>query len=239
MTNRDLSKIDDVTLLAAAAHELKNPLTVILGMSSMLEEEAFGKLRAKQKEQVRHIVKASHRLGLLVDSLIHLDNLEHQWPSRLMQLQTQIERVIEDVSEASADKDLTVEFEPRRLPLIFANPISIYQLLLHIISSAVRYAPAGSIVSIEARRKKGQVVVTVYSTGYGMTPKEARTIKQRIGRQRQPVRAYSSSSGLGMFIAQSIVEFYGGSLQAVKQQQGSCVTLRLPASKQLELWGEK
>lgn len=239
MTDRDLSKIDDVTLLAAAAHELKNPLTVILGMSSMLEEEAFGKLRTKQKEQVRHIIKASHKLGLLVDSLIHLDNLEHQRPSCLMQLQTQIERVIEEVSEISGDKDITVEFQPRRLPLIFADPASIYQLLLHIISNSIRYAPAGSIVRVEARRKKGQVMVEVHSGGYGMTPKEARTIKQRVGRQRQPVRAYSSSSGLGMYIAQSIVEFYGGSLRVVKQQQGNCVILRLPASKQLELWGEK
>lgn len=232
----DLDGLDDIKLIVAAAHELRNPLTIIRGMSSMLEDETFGKLRVRQKEQVRHITKASRRLGMLVDSLVHLDNLHQEQHRQLLQLQTQIEQVIDELSEAAADKDITIEFKPRRMPLIHANRSNMFQLLLHVISNSIRYAPEGSVVKIGTRREGGHVAMSVMTSGIGVSPKEIRTIKDKLGRQRQPVRAHSSSSGLGMFIAQTIVELYGGSLHAVRHSSGHGVVLKLPATKQLKLW---
>ncbi|MEX0748483.1 MAG: HAMP domain-containing sensor histidine kinase [Candidatus Saccharimonadales bacterium] len=226
----------ELGLIAATVHELKTPLTLIHGMSAMLESETFGELNFKQREQIRHISSASERLGFIIDSLLHVENLPHTQRLQPVQLQTELQAAIGAMAEKAAEREIVIKYRPKRLPPVLADPISIYQLLMHLVSAAIRYAPSGSAIEIKTKRRNKEAVIQLRDHGAGISSKEAKSILESFGKRRQPIRAHSDSSGLSLYIAKSIVEFYGGSLQVSSLSQGSQLTICLPISNQLSLF---
>ncbi|MEX0668383.1 MAG: HAMP domain-containing sensor histidine kinase [Candidatus Saccharimonadales bacterium] len=229
---------NDLELIAATVHELKSPLTLIHGMSSMLETESYGELNIKQKEQVRHISKASKRLGFLIESLIHIEKLPSSQRLQPVQLQSELQSVIETHEDKIGEKDLTIKYTPKKLPPVLADPSSVYQLLMHIVSSSIKYAPVGSSIDISTKLTGEFVAMRVKDSGGAILPKEASSIRSRFGKHRQPIRSRSDSSGLSLYIIQSIVEFYGGLLSVSSLSGGSSITVKLPISNQLDLFEE-
>lgn len=230
------TRSDDLGLIAATVHELKTPLTLIHGMSAMLENETFGELNFKQREQIRHISRASKRLGFLIESLLHVENLPHAHRLQPVQLQSELKKAIAATSERAAEREIVIHYRPKRLPPVLADPASMYQMFVHILSASIKYAPSGSSIKVTTARKQGQAIVRVRDNGAGVKPKELRAIRHSFGRMRQPVRAHSDSSGLSLYIIQSIVEFYGGSLHVATTADGSQLSVILPASSQLSLF---
>ena len=226
----------DLQLIAATVHELKTPLTLIKGMSSMLESETFGELNFKQREQIRHITKASHRLGFLVESLLHVENLPYTQQKQPVQLQSELQLAIASLAEKAAEREIAIRYRPKRISPVLADPLSVYQVLMHLLGMSVKHAPEGSTISVTTRKKKGSMSVQIADESPGIATKEARKIKESFGVRRQPVRAHADSSGLSLYVIKSIVEFYGGELSVSSTKHGSSVAVSLPLSNQLSLF---
>ncbi len=237
MVNTKLQRDDsELKLITATVHELKTPLTLIHGMTSMLETESYGELNLQQKEQIRHISKASKRLGFLIESLTHIEKLPNSQRLQPVQLQKELLAVINAHEDRVAEKDISIRYQPKKIPPVLADPKSIYQLLMHIVSSSIKYSPPGSSIDISTKLSGEYVSMRVRDSGGVIMPKEMRSIKAKFGRHRQPIRSHSDSSGLSLYIIKSIVEFYGGSLSVSSRPNGSSITIKLPISDQLSLF---
>ena len=174
----------------------------------------------------------------MVESLLHVENLPYSRLEQPVQVQSELYLAIASVSEKAAERDIAISYKPKRLPPVLADPSSVYQILMHLLSMSIRHAPEGSAISVKTMRRQDCVQVRIADESTGIAAKEARNIKQSFGRSRQPIRSHGDSSGLSLYIIQSIVEFYGGTLRVSSRSSGSVATVSLPLSNQLSLFDE-
>ncbi len=235
MSNQEDSR--ELELIAAAVHELKTPLTIVHGMSAMLQSQSHGELNEQQQEQVEQIRRAGNRMNALVESLLHVENLPYTQHIRPVQLHSELQAVLEEVESTAQQRNVTVAWQPRQtLPPVLADSVSAYQLLTHAITAVVKQAPAESEVTVRTRRRGSMVVVRIDTHGEPITPGEVKHIDRTVGKQLQPVRGQGGSAGLSWYIVKSIVEFYDGALVVSPQESCTTISIRLPMSNQLSLF---
>lgn len=227
---------DKLDLIAATVHELKTPLTLINGMSSMLDSQLHGDLNDRQREQVRHIQQATQRLGALVESLLHVENLPYARNRQPVQLQYELKAVAEELAEYASERDVGIVYKMHKTPPVLAEPSSVYHVLSHSVMTAIKHSPSGSTVNIGVRRRSEEVALYIDSNGAPILPKEVSKIEKNLGVHRQPIKSQGNSAGLSLFIIKSIVEFYEGRVSVSSQNDKGRLTISLPISNQLSLF---
>lgn len=227
----------DLELIAATVHELKTPISLIHGMSAMLESDSHGELNSSQREQIRHIQKATGRLNALIDSLLHVENLPYSQHRQPVQLNSELEKASKQLNGDIQERKITLSTRVvKNLPPVLADPASVYQILSHTLNAAIKYTPQASVINLRTFRRGGMSVFQVETPGELIRPKEAKQISSSLGRHLQPVRSQGNSSGLNWYIVKSIVEFYQGSFRVSSVTRGTIITIKLPMSNQLSLF---
>ncbi|MCB0045326.1 MAG: HAMP domain-containing protein [Caldilineaceae bacterium] len=212
-------------MTADIAHDLRTPLSVILGYTEALSD---GKLRGSpQMYDVLH--GEAQQLSRLIDDLRTLSladagelalNLTPLAPHRILE---RAQTAFSDLA-AAADIALTVQVD-ENLPLIEVDPDRIAQVLGNLISNALRYTPAGGQITLSAAAADDAVLMSVQDTGEGIAPEDLDLIFERFYRSDQ-ARPDNGESGLGLAIAKSIVEAHGGTI-AVTSRPGTGTTFQL------------
>lgn len=235
MSKRDTPR--DLELIAATAHELKTPLTIINGVGATLESESHGELNDQQREQIARIRSAGERMNALVNSMLHIENLPYTQYTRPVQLHSQLNSVLQEAEAAARKRNVTLTWRPRQtLPPVLADTASVYQLLTHTVTAVVKHAPGDSEVVLRTRCRAGMVVLRIDAPGEPARQEEVKRITETAGKQLQPVRGQGGSSGLNWYIVKSIMEFYEGSLNITPRSDHTVITIRLPMSNQLSLF---
>ena len=137
------------------------------------------------------------------------------------------------MSIASVGQDeVTVRADVQsELPLIRGDGERLRQVLQNLIDNAVKYSPAGREVAVHARRVNGGVRIEVSDHGPGIPPDQQRVIFEKFGRA-DVAGGSKPGTGLGLFIARSIAEAHGGSLEVRSQPNaGSTFVLELPLNR--------
>jgi two-component system OmpR family sensor kinase len=214
--------------LQDASHELKTPLTILEGeMSVALKrqrspEEYEGVLRSCL-EEIERLTRIVHNLL----TLARLDDREIALQRQSVDLAALACSVLEDMQVLADQKAVSLACKAAEALSVVADEQFMRQVLINIISNAVKYTPEGGAVSVDVLPGKGSVAVIVRDTGIGIKAEDIPFIFDRFYR----VEASRSSAGfgLGLSIAKSIVEAHGGtiSLQSVPGQ-GSTFTITLP-----------
>jgi signal transduction histidine kinase len=228
--NRDLAKLDKKKsdFVAIAAHELKTPLTLVQGYAEMLAEGSLQELPATAiKRQVGGIVKGAERLRTIVEAIIDVSlidtevlalNLETSSLLNIMELARA------DLIEAATERGQVIHFgDFSQLPYIEADALRLYQVFVNIIGNGVKYTPDGGRIDVTARELTGGddkptfVEVVVADTGVGIDLDEQERIFDKFYRVEGPelhssskTRFMGAGPGLGLTIAQGIVEAHGG-----------------------------
>jgi signal transduction histidine kinase len=198
-------------LTADIAHDLRTPLSVILGYTEALSD---GKLSgAPETYDVMHS-EALH-LSHLVDDLRLLslaDTGELPLNRRPIALQVLLERTAAAHQPQAAKKaiDLLVDADPA-LPEIEVDPERMAQVLNNLVSNALRHTPKGGRVTLSAVQQNGDILLSVTDTGSGISAEELPYIFNRFYRGDQ-ARQQNGESGLGLAIARSIVRAHGGTI---------------------------
>jgi heavy metal sensor kinase len=214
--------------LQDASHELKTPLTILEGeMSVALKrqrspEEYEGVLRSCL-EEIERLTRIVHNLL----TLARLDDREIALQRQSVDLGALACSVLEDMQVLADQKAVSLACKAAEALSVVADEQFMRQVLINIISNAVKYTPEGGAVSVDVLPGKGSVAVIVRDTGIGIKAEDIPFIFDRFYR----VEASRSSAGfgLGLSIAKSIVEAHGGtiSLQSLPGQ-GSTFTITLP-----------
>ncbi len=215
------------TLLATIGHELRTPLSVIKGNASTLLQGDVVWSAEDQHHFLQVISTQADRLAHLVSDLLDLSRLEagiltlHQRPRDLRELVGQFLRQLDDTTSA-----LTVAL-PEQLPLLELDGPRIEVVLRNLLANARAYG-AGE-VRIAARQEGGQVIVSVWNDGPGITPDELPHIFERFYRAKQGIQRRSGGTGLGLAICKAVIEAHGGTIWAESsEEQGTTISFSLP-----------
>lgn len=226
---KDLERVKS-EFLATASHDLKNPLTAIMGFSDLLQR--IDTLTPRQSEFIQRIKSASGQMLELVQDLMELARID-------MGIELKYEQVdLRDVVSA-----ITEEFRGQagvKQQIIFAElgttvaPVSvdmarIKQVLRNLAGNAIKYTPAGGQVCLTCNATPHAVIFQVRDTGLGIPEADLPHIFDKFYRVQADDREQIEGSGLGLAIVKAIVEQHGGQI-AVESifGKGTCFTVSLP-----------
>lgn len=217
-------------MTADIAHELRNPLLVIIGYLEAMRDDVLQPTHERlvtlydEAQHLQHLVTDLRTLSLADAGELSLQRevlppaelvlrIHSTWQTQAQQRQVQL--------------DLQI---PAVLPLIHVDPDRMIQVFNNLVSNALRYTPAGGTITLAARRDVDAVLLSVTDTGKGIAAEHLPLLFDRFYRADPARQEEEGASGLGLAIARSIVEAHGGSLSATSAGlgQGSTFTVRLP-----------
>ena len=224
--------------LANMSHELRTPLNAILGFSEIMKGEVFGSLGSPQYvEYAGHIHGSGQHLLGLINDVLDLARIE---AGRFVVKATEIDMreqaknalTLFAVRSAQGNVDLKQEVEPG-LPLLLADERALRQILLNLISNAVKFTPGGGHVTLFARRSgAGGMEVGVRDTGVGIDPADLDTVFEAFGQGQHDVAVREKGTGLGLPIVRGLVEAHGGKMRLSSELgKGTTVTCYFPRER--------
>ncbi|MGC9977045.1 MAG: ATP-binding protein [Syntrophales bacterium] len=235
---KKLEKIRE-DFVANVTHEIKTPLTAIIGFIETLERGAI-KEEATAKKFLHIISENAHRLGRLVDDLLLLSSIElgeRTLRFENISIASVIDSVLPMFETKAAEKSLTVDKRiPDGLPVIWADRDGMAQILVNILDNAVKFTPSGGKISISALQdNSGFVVVRVTDTGTGIQKSEIPRLGERFYRADKARSRELGGTGLGLSIVKHLVKAHKGSIDIESQVgKGTTVSLAFPANRVLK-----
>lgn len=220
-------------LVTNVSHELRTPLTAIKGLVETLRDGAIDDLNARDRF-LASIENETDRLIRLVNDLLTLSRADAQ------ALTLRRERFdLTQLAQSCAD-DLAAQTAARRVTLVVDGPHEavyveadadrIRQVLVNLLDNAIRYSPPGETVTVSLSHSPGRVTVRVQDHGPGIPAQEQARVFERFYRgDKSRVRKGDVSAGLGLSIAQTLVEAHGGQISLTSLPgQGTIVHFTLP-----------
>ena len=228
--------------LATMSHELRTPINAILGYNSLLQDGLFGKISDKQREGLERMGRAAGHLLSLINDILDLSRVEagkvRVNPGDI-ELHGFVEKVSESVRIMVAEKGLSYEAKVApELTSIRSDETRLRQVVLNLISNAVKFTDSGSVMLRVDRASSGDGVrFDVVDTGIGIAESEIERIFDEFTQVDQSETREHGGVGLGLAISRKLVKLLGGTLSVCSVQgRGSIFSVEIPASPSAE-WG--
>ena len=221
------------TFLSHVSHELRTPLNAVLGFAQ-LGRAAHAEGRHEPVEgYLAHVLSAGGQLRSLIDDLMDVSRIESGEMSIEMadvDVLAKMAHIAQLNAPLAAERNVSfhTEFAPGdRLPMR-SDPLRLRQVLMNLVSNAIKYNRPGGHVTLDARREGQNVRLQVRDNGHGMSDSQLDKLFQafnRMGREKTSIEG----TGIGLFITKRLVELLGGSLQVQSREGvGTTVTVTLP-----------
>ena len=219
--------------VASVSHELRNPMGAIQQSISVILTGTAGPITDHQKKFLTNAERNLNRLGLLIDDLLDLAKLE----ARKMELKYELcpmDKIVSDVLETmetwAKNKNINlVKHLSTSLPEINIDPDRVTQILVNLISNAIKFTPSGGTITVEAAvPDNSQMKVSVTDTGIGIAKEDIAKIFnkfQQVGKKKPT----ESGTGLGLAIVKELVQLHGGDITVESElENGTQFTFTLP-----------
>lgn len=219
--------------LANMSHELRTPLNAILGFSELLRDDDTGRFDASTGHRfLDQIHSSGQHLLQLINDILDLSKIEAgqmELHSERVQIGESVGLVLATVEPLAKTKDITIDYvSGQRLHLV-ADPTKLKQMLLNLVSNAIKFTSAGGRISIRTRQVGSWIEIAVTDSGIGIAEAdldrlftEFQQLDAGHGRQQE-------GTGLGLALTKRFAELHGGEVKVQSVSgQGSTFTLRLP-----------
>jgi len=223
-------------ILGTVAHDLKNPLGVILGRTEMLTE-LIGASSSKESitAQVEHIRDATKRLTSMVDHLIS-DAMADAFDITIRREPVDIAALVTEVAEANQptamnkQQIIAVSAPPDRFTMCDSDRMR--EAIDNLVSNAIKYSPIGGKIALLVTHDDAHTVIRITDEGAGLSPEDLGRLFGRFQRLSAKPTAGESSTGLGLSIVKRIIDMHGGKVTAdsAGPGQGSTFAIVLPAT---------
>jgi two-component system cell cycle sensor histidine kinase PleC len=224
--------------LATMSHELRTPLNAVIGFSDVLRSELFGPVGSpKYRDYAEHIHDSAQHLLTVLSDILDMSKVEagkvtlNEEPFDVAELVGEVAALFE--REAGFAKvELGRGIMPD-LPPLLADARYVRQMLINLLSNALKFTPAGGRIQITALPDgNGDLVLGVADTGIGMTPAQLEVALAPFGQIDSPLMRKYQGTGLGLPIVKSLIELHGGRLAiASAPGEGTRVSLVFPAAR--------
>jgi len=214
-TNERLREMDRLKteFLSAASHELNSPIAIIRGYLHMLLYEGFGRVDKKAREYLERAYRKSEILAKLVDELLNVSRIEQgrlQIEIRPKDVLPILKETCNEYAEEARRKGLEFIFNPPpSLPKVFANPEKFQEILVNLLSNALKYTKVGKI-EVGIREEKERLTFWVRDTGMGIPLKNQKFIGEKFYRVESSLITSISGSGLGLYLVKKYLGLMNG-----------------------------
>ncbi len=202
--------------LANMSHELRTPLNAIIGFSEVLLEHMFGELNEKQDEYVDDVLSSGRHLLSLINDILDLSKVEAgRMELELAQfdLPLAVENTITLVRERASRHGISLHREvDKRLGDFVGDERMIKQILLNLLSNALKFTTEGGRVEVKAVLLDGSVEISVSDTGIGIAPEDQEAIFEEFRQVGTPYTQKREGTGLGLTLTKKFVEIHGGKI---------------------------
>ncbi len=240
-TNERLDEINRTKthFLAVATHEIRTPLNIIMGYNRFLLQEKTGELNPEQKRILDESVQSCERLLNIVNEMLDFSRIE----SGQLKLQNQqsdvlglLRRVYRQMKLIADREEIELMLDVPDAPvLIIHDPDRVEQVLVNLISNAIKFTPSGGVITLSARERarngSGFLEIAISDNGVGLSP----SMMGKIFKDYQPFLSqeagpsHPKGAGLGLAISKKIVEAHGGRIWAEsKKGEGATFLFTLP-----------
>lgn len=227
--------------LANMSHELRTPLTAIVGYGSVLSDGIFGPLNDKQLDALTAITRSGDHLKTLIDDVLNLARIEsgketpeptkvpvrellHQ-ATKLMQ-QTAMSKNIK-LDSFQGDEELLNLF-------LHCDQKHIHQIVINLMSNAVKYTPKGGRVWVSATKMADKLRISIHDTGVGISAEKMKKLFERFERGEDTYSKSQEGTGIGLNLTRRLVELNGGRIGVEsKLGEGSIFWIMMPISNDI------
>jgi signal transduction histidine kinase len=218
----ELAETDRVRrdLVANVSHELRTPITAL---QAKLENIIDG-VEPPDRETLETMLAQVERLGRLVQQLLDLSRLESgslPLERREFDVEPMLRHAVRETELRSPDVTLNVDVEPPDL-VLDADPERLHQVVANLVENALRHSPSGGTVSVAARAVRDAVQFEVTDDGPGIPDADSRRIFERFYRADSSRSSNNGGAGLGLAIAQWIVDLHGGEIHPERRAPHGC-----------------
>ena len=220
--------------LANMSHELRTPLNAIIGFSEVLSERMFGDINEKQAEYISDILQSGQHLLSLINDILDLSKIEAgrmELELSDFDLPSSIENTLTLVRERAVRRGIELGHTvDEHLGMVRADERRVKQVLLNLLSNALKFTPEGGRIDVRAAVRDGMAEISVADTGVGISPEDQELVFEEF-RQVGTAAKKVEGTGLGLAISRKFIEVHGGRIWVESQVgKGSTFAFTLPLS---------
>lgn len=219
--------------LANMSHELRTPLNSIIGFSEVLLEKYFGNLNPKQTSYVQNINNSGQHLLELINDVLDLSKIE-AGQFELLKSQFNLSKVFElviNILNVRAKKK-NIEFTNTgidRLGQFYADERALRQILLNLLTNAIKFTPEGGKVTLSAICNDEYLEVSISDTGIGIAKENQEMVFEEFIQVNSSATKNQEGTGLGLAIVKRLIEMHGGHIYLASELgQGSTFSFHIP-----------
>lgn len=221
----DRLKID---FLSNVSYQLRTPLNAIVGFSEILHNGYYGALNDRQKQYTGHVLESANRLSVLVDAILDLSSIEagymrlHPEPVRISVL---VDELLGLTQEWAGNQQVIIQADiAPDVGVVTLDVKRIKQILLNLISNAIKFTPAGGKITVQSYRHDDGITLAVSDTGRGIPLEDQQRVLGAFERAG-PASGNSTGAGLGLALVRRFVELHGGKV-TLESTIGKGTTIR-------------
>jgi signal transduction histidine kinase len=220
-------------LLGATVHDLRSPITILKGFLGVLSAGLVGELTAEQREIVGRMKRQSESMIALINDLLDVHAVQ-AGRLELNRQEVDLAEYLRDLHEANAllarekNIDLRLEVGPD-VPKVTLDPNRIAQVINNLVTNAIKFSHAETVVVLRATRREEGVEIAVVDQGQGIAPEEIPNLFAEFGKTTVKPTGGETSTGLGLAIVKRLVEAHGGQVRVESRPgEGSTFSFLLP-----------
>ncbi|HEV2161069.1 MAG TPA: ATP-binding protein [Stellaceae bacterium] len=223
--------------LANMSHELRTPLNAIIGFSEVIQGEMMGPLGDhRYRDYSRDIHNAGKHLLDIINDILDMSKIESgkfKLDAEWTDLGELVEGVLHMVHARAREAGLTLHAAAGGLPSVFCERRVLRQVLLNLISNAIKFTPSGGRIDINGTTTaEGGIMVSVTDTGIGIAPQDIPLALMPFGHVELTLSRAHGGVGLGLPLSQRLAELHGGRLQVESTVgRGTTVSVTLPPER--------
>jgi signal transduction histidine kinase len=224
-------------MIAITSHDLKAPLSAIIGYASLLEEYSATLDKEKTAHYIQRIQEEGQKQLNFINRLLDLYRIESgaiQLTLEPHRLDTLLIGCMSTLREVARAREITFQYTSNgpTAPLI-VDHLRIGQVLNNLLSNAIKFSPDQSEISVNYKQDQRHVTIQISDQGPGINEQEIDHIFDRYYMGRTEFKIRPEGAGLGLYIVHNIIELHGGTVTARNNSDGgSCFTVNLPTTLQ-------
>ena len=217
-------------LIVYLAHDIKTPLTVVIGYLSLLNE-IDDMPRVQRKKYLELVLNKSYRLEELINELFDVARFNSEkiiLGKEELNLNLMIEQIIDDFYPILNDLNKKINFKATKTLNIYADPDKLSRVFNNLIKNAINYSKDNTDIDINARKSNSEIIVSVTNKGKMIPKDKLDKIFENFYRIDESRTSKTGGSGLGLAISKEIVSLHGGKIKVTSDKDKTTFNVILP-----------